>query len=92
MARLLRVEFAGAIYHLTSRGNARQRVFFTDADRELFLMSAVQIVQAVQSFHYVQAVQIVQSFHFLQNVKHSNIGSRRSSCSSGFSSSRQAPN
>ena len=32
-----RLEFAGAIYHLTSRGNARQKVFFTDADRELFL-------------------------------------------------------
>jgi hypothetical protein len=27
MARPLRLEFAGAIYHLTSRGNARQRVF-----------------------------------------------------------------
>jgi hypothetical protein len=24
-----RLEFAGAIYHLTSRGNARQKVFFT---------------------------------------------------------------
>ena len=32
-----RLEFAGAIYHLTGRGNPRQKVFFTDADRELFL-------------------------------------------------------
>jgi len=56
MARPLRLEFVGAIYHLTSRGNARQRVFFTDADRELFLMSTVQIVQAVQSFYSVQNV------------------------------------
>ena len=48
MARPLRLEFRGAIYHLTGRGNARQKVFFTDADRELFLMSTVQIVQAVQ--------------------------------------------
>jgi len=37
MARPLRQEFPGAIYHVTSRGNARQRVFFTDADRELLL-------------------------------------------------------
>jgi hypothetical protein len=50
MARPLRLPFPGAIYHVTSRGNSRQKVFFTDADRELFLMSAVQIVQAVQSF------------------------------------------
>src|SRR6266576_3422054 len=37
MARPLRLEFPGAIYHVTSRGNARHRVFFTDADRELLL-------------------------------------------------------
>lgn len=44
MARPLRLEFAGAIYHLTSRGNARQKVFFTDADRELFLDTLAQVV------------------------------------------------
>ena len=31
MARPLRLEFAGAIYHLTNRGNDRQKVFFIDA-------------------------------------------------------------
>ncbi|MEX0807051.1 MAG: transposase [Candidatus Binatia bacterium] len=44
MARPLRLEFAGAIYHLTSRGNARQRVFFTDGDRELFLSTLSGVV------------------------------------------------
>jgi len=38
MARLRRLGFAGAIYHLTGRGNDRQKVFFTDDDRELFLI------------------------------------------------------
>jgi REP element-mobilizing transposase RayT len=33
----LRIEFAGALYHLTSRGNARASVFLGDADRRLFL-------------------------------------------------------
>ena len=33
MARPLPLEFAGAIYHLTSCVNARQKVFFSDADR-----------------------------------------------------------
>jgi len=37
MARPLRLQFPGAVYHVTGRGNARQKVFFTDADRELFL-------------------------------------------------------
>ena len=37
MARPPRLQFPGAVYHVTGRGNARQKVFFTDADRELFL-------------------------------------------------------
>jgi len=37
MARSLRVEFAGAIYHVTSRGNARQDIVRDDADREKWL-------------------------------------------------------
>ena len=34
MARPLRIEFAGAIYHLMSRGSARQVIFSDDADRQ----------------------------------------------------------
>ncbi len=44
MARPLRLEFPRAIYHLTGRGNARQKVFFTDADRELFLNTLTGVV------------------------------------------------
>jgi len=38
------MEFPGAVYHLTSRGNARQKIFFSDADRELFLDTLTQLV------------------------------------------------
>jgi REP element-mobilizing transposase RayT len=37
MARQLRIEFNGAFYHITSRGNLRDRIFFEDKDRERFL-------------------------------------------------------
>ncbi len=37
MARPLRVEFEDAIYHLCTRGNARQRIFWDDRDRARFL-------------------------------------------------------
>lgn len=37
MARPLRVEYEGALYHLTSRGNGGENVFFKDADRIAFL-------------------------------------------------------
>jgi len=37
MARQLRIEFPGAFYHITSRGNDRKAVFQTYRDREKFL-------------------------------------------------------
>ena len=37
MARPLRLEFAGALYHVTPRGNRREAIYETDTDRESFL-------------------------------------------------------
>jgi REP element-mobilizing transposase RayT len=37
MARPLRIEFAGAFYHVTSRGNERKPVFKSKRDRERFI-------------------------------------------------------
>jgi len=37
MARPLRIEFSGAVYHITSRGNERKAIFRDDQDRKMFL-------------------------------------------------------
>ena len=37
MARPLRLEFDGALYHVISRGDAREPIFITDTNRVLFL-------------------------------------------------------
>ena len=37
MARPLRIEFPGALYHVTARGHARAAVFLDDDDRRRFL-------------------------------------------------------
>lgn len=37
MGRPLRIEFEGAVYHITSRGNERQKIFVDNKDREKFL-------------------------------------------------------
>ena len=37
MARPLRLEFSGAVYHLTARGDRREPIFADEADRFLFL-------------------------------------------------------
>jgi putative transposase len=37
MARPMRIEYPGAVYHITSRGNERNKIFLNDRDREIFL-------------------------------------------------------
>ena len=37
MSRPLRIEFAGALYHVTARGDGREDIYFEEADRRLFL-------------------------------------------------------
>ena len=37
MARPLRIEFAGALYHVTSRGDRREDIYLDDSDREQYL-------------------------------------------------------
>ncbi len=37
MARPLRIELAGGLYHVTSRGNAREPIYFSDDDRTAWL-------------------------------------------------------
>jgi REP-associated tyrosine transposase len=37
MARPLRIEFSGALYHITSRGNAQSDIYLGDNDRNTFL-------------------------------------------------------
>jgi len=50
MTRPLRIEYSGAVYHVTSRGNARQNIFNDDIDREKFL-SILALV--VERFHWI---------------------------------------
>ena len=45
MACPLRIEFPGALYYVTSRGHARQRVFRDDEDREMFLATLAWVVE-----------------------------------------------
>jgi REP-associated tyrosine transposase len=46
MARPLRIEFSGALYHVTSRGNARQPIFLDDRDRSFFLNRLGEVVRS----------------------------------------------
>jgi REP element-mobilizing transposase RayT len=43
MARPLRIEYAGALYHVTSRGNRRENIYQEDDDREFWLKVFSQV-------------------------------------------------
>lgn len=45
MARPLRIEYPDAVYHVTSRGNARSDIFHSDQDREEFLFILDTVVK-----------------------------------------------
>lgn len=44
MSRPLRLEFPGAIYHITARGNAQEAIFLDDDDKLLFLAVLAETV------------------------------------------------
>jgi len=45
MARPLRIEYPGAVYHVTSRGNARANIFLPDADYQTFLDTLASTIE-----------------------------------------------
>jgi hypothetical protein len=45
MARKLRVQYPGAIYHVMSRGDRREAIFIDDEDRHLFLETLSQATE-----------------------------------------------
>jgi REP element-mobilizing transposase RayT len=61
MARALRVQFEGAIYHVTSRGNERGDIFRTDRDRQRFLEI---LAESVEAYHIRLYAHVLMSNHF----------------------------
>lgn len=45
MARPLRLEYSGALYHITSRGNERKKIYREEQDFKLFLKVLAQVVE-----------------------------------------------
>lgn len=61
MARPLRIEFSGALYHVTARGNARQDIFLDDKDRHRFLEVLGRVVSR---FHLLLHAYCLMDNHF----------------------------
>lgn len=61
MARPLRIEFADALYHVTSRGNERRSIFRSDRDRRTFL---TLLEQAAKRFRWSVTAYVLMTNHF----------------------------
>lgn len=61
MARPVRIEYPGAVYHVTSRGNEKKAIFFCDADREAFL---ILLGRTAQRFAWSVTVFVLMTNHF----------------------------
>lgn len=62
MSRPLRIEYAGALYHVTSRGNARQPIYLDEQDFDLFLEV---LSQTCERFNWV-----IHSYCLMTNHYH----------------------
>ncbi|MCB4792296.1 MAG: transposase [Elusimicrobia bacterium] len=72
MARPLRIEYEGAIYHITSRGIDRREIFSDDKDREHF----VQLLKEGADFYKAEIIAyclMPNHFHFLLCTPKSNL-------------------
>jgi len=61
MARALRIEYPGAVYHITSRGNERRVIFLDDEDREQFLRL---LADAIARFGWILTAYTLMTNHF----------------------------
>lgn len=72
MARQLRVEYEGAIYHITARGNERKKIFFTERDYQRF---KEYLVIAQERFGCVLHAYVLMGnhYHMILETKEKNL-------------------
>jgi putative transposase len=61
MSRPMRLEFKNALYHVTSRGNAQQNIYLSNADRQQFLNVLEHVIQR---YNWVVHAYCLMSNHY----------------------------
>ncbi len=59
MARPIRIESEGEVYHVTIRGNERKAIFKTDNDRERFIDSLAESVERYDIRLYLYCLMVL---------------------------------
>ncbi len=72
MARALRIQFEGALYHITCRGNEKRDIFKDDSDRLRFLETLKLSLDNYQVLLYCYIL-MQNHYHLLVETPHGNI-------------------
>jgi putative transposase len=72
MSRPLRIQFPGAIYHITCRGNNKQDIFLREEDAELFLEIVAKAVIRYGIMIHAYCL-MINHYHFLIETPQGNI-------------------
>ncbi|MBU4594901.1 MAG: transposase, partial [Proteobacteria bacterium] len=72
MARPLRIEFPGAVYHVTSRGNAQAAIFVDGVDRNTFLAVLRQTLRRFNVLCHAYCL-MTNHFHLLLETPDANL-------------------
>lgn len=83
MPRHLRVQFPGAIHHVTIRGNARQQIFADDGDRERFLLRLAESVETYRIRLYLFCL-MSNHVHFVLETADTNLSRFMQSIETGY--------
>jgi REP element-mobilizing transposase RayT len=72
MTRPLRLEFSGALYHVTSRGDRRALIYLDDTDRAFWMQALAEVCQR---FHFVvhSFCQMGNHYHLLLETDDANL-------------------
>lgn len=73
MARPLRIQYPGAVYHVTCRGNERREIFRDDKDRKTFLEILSQSIE-IYNIRLYSYILMSNHFHLLIETPLGNLG------------------
>lgn len=83
MARPLRIEFAGAIYHVTGRGNEQRTIYFAPADYQTFL-EYIRTAQQRYGIILHAYVLMTNHYHLIIETPAANLSKAMHSILSGY--------
>lgn len=83
MPRPVRVEYAGACYHVINMGNRREQVYFSDYDYRLFLVKLEEYSLLYDVIVYSYCL-MPNHYHIFLKTTHANLGRFMQSFNTSF--------